>query len=109
VLHSFTGSAQLAHEYTRRGHYVSFSGSITDPNARKVLDAVRAVPDEYLLIETDSPDQTPHDRRPATNEPANVRLVAEAVAHLRETDVQVIARTTFDNAVRVFDMQGMVA
>lgn len=108
VLHSFTGGASLALEYTRRGHYVSFSGSVTQPRARKVLEAVRSVPDDRLLIETDSPDQTPSPASPGVNEPANVRMVANAVAHLRDTDTSTVARITFDNAVRVFRMEDIL-
>lgn len=105
VVHSFTGGAALANEYARRGHYLSFSASIMRTNASKIVEAARAVPERQLLVETDSPDQTPPRLRPAANEPANVRLVAQTLATVRGTDLPTIARTTFDNACRVYAME----
>lgn len=105
VVHSFTGGASLANEYTRRGHYVSFSASIMLPNARNIIEAARVVPETQILVETDSPDQTPPSLRPATNEPSNVRLVAQTLATVRGTDLASIARTTFDNACRVYGVE----
>jgi TatD DNase family protein len=72
------------------------------PNARKVIEAARAVPDDRLLLETDSPDQTPPSRRPADNEPAFIIDVARRLAELRSVDVAEIANSTRDNARRVF-------
>lgn len=101
ILHSWSGSAELVARFCRLGHYVSFAGSITLPNARRPLLAARAVPGDRLLLETDSPDQTPHARRPARNEPALLPDIAAAVASAREVPLDELAETTTANARRV--------
>ncbi len=105
VLHSFSGSAELAQAYVRRGHYVSFAGSLLLPNARKITEAARVVPDDRLLIETDSPDQTPVSLRPSVNEPANLPMIAAKLAEIRSEDVGTIASLTYENAQRVFGIE----
>lgn len=102
VLHAYSGSAELARVLVDAGHYVSFAANVCIPGARKVVDAVRSVPEDRLLLETDTPDQTPPSRRPAANEPAFIVDVAERVASLRDVELGALARATFDNARRVF-------
>ena len=106
VMHAFSGSAEVARACVAAGHYVSFAGNLLLANARKVVEAALAVPDDRLLIETDTPDQTPPARRPADNEPAFIVDVARRLAQLRETSVEAIAAITFANAERVFGRAG---
>ncbi len=108
VMHAFSGSAEVARACVEAGHYVSFAANLLLANARKVVEAAVAVPDDRLLIETDSPDQTPPARRPLANEPAFIVDVAQRLAALRETSVEAIAATTFANACRVFDVDPQV-
>jgi TatD DNase family protein len=105
VMHAFSGSAEVARACVAAGHYVSFAGNLLLANARKVVEAAVAVPDDRLLIETDTPDQTPPARRPADNEPAFIRDIAQRLAELRETSVEAIAAITFANAERVFGVR----
>jgi TatD family hydrolase len=102
VMHAFSGSAQSARALVEAGHYISFAANVCVPNARKVIAAARAVPDDRLLLETDTPDQTPPSRRPADNEPAFIVEVARRLAELRGVDVAEIATLTRVNARRVF-------
>lgn len=102
VMHAFSGSAEVARACVAAGHYVSFAGNLLLANARKVVEAALAVPDERLLIETDTPDQTPPARRPAENQPAFIVDVARRLAEIRRTSVEAIAALTFANAERVF-------
>jgi TatD DNase family protein len=74
---------------------------VTIPRARKPKLAAAAVPADRLLIETDSPDQTPASLRPARNEPAFLVEVARAVAEARGESVAAIAEITTNNARRV--------
>lgn len=83
LIHCFGGSAEIATELVKRGGYISFSGSITRPNARKAGPAIRAVPDDRILIETDAPDILPTSAAGPLNEPANIRFVLEKAAELR--------------------------
>ncbi len=101
ILHSWSGSADLALRFCKAGHYISFAGSITLPRARRPGESARAVPADRLLIETDSPDQTPFNRRPLRNEPAFLPDIAAAVAAARGESFAQIAEQTTDNARRV--------
>ena len=83
---------------------ISFAANVCIPNARKVIAAAKSVAAERLLIETDTPDQTPPARRPADNEPAFIVEVARRLAELREIPLEQLARETFANAERVLGL-----
>lgn len=82
VVHSFSGSAEMAAECVRRGYYVSFSGTLTFTNARKVTEAALAVPPERLLIETDAPYLAPHPLRGTKNHSGNLSLTCRKLSEL---------------------------
>jgi len=88
--------------YRDLGFAFSFAGPVTYPNARKPLEAVRVVPDELLLVETDAPDQAPASHRGGRSEPAYLPEIISAVAAARGDDVARIAALTTANARRVF-------
>lgn len=101
LIHCFGGSAEIATELVKRGAYISFSGSITRPNAKKAGPAVRAVPANRLLIETDAPDILPCNLGASStllNEPAHVRFVLKKAAALRDIPEAELAELTFRNA-----------
>jgi TatD DNase family protein len=109
VLHSYSGSPEMAHRFAALGHYISFSGSVTRPGAKRVAAAARAIPKDRILIETDAPDQTPEGRGAVPCEPAFVVDVARRIATLRSTTLEQIAAQTFDNACRVYGVAVRVA
>lgn len=102
VMHAYSGSAEVARRLVRAGHLVSFAGNLSQPNARKVVEAARVVPRDHLLIETDAPDQTPQVRRPRSNEPAFVVDVARCLSEVRGETLDDVADCTRANACRVF-------
>jgi TatD DNase family protein len=104
VMHSYSGSAELVPVYVREGLYLSFSGSVTWTNARRVPAACQATPATHLLIETDAPYQPPHplDARPCR--PASIVRVVEVVAALRGATIADTAQLTWDNAHRAFGL-----
>ncbi len=108
VLHSFSGDAATAAECLELGLHVSFAGQVTYRN--KKFDALRAVvvtiPEDRILIETDSPYLMPHPLRgkQKRNEPANVVLVAECLAKLRGMGLEKFATQTTANARRLFGL-----
>ncbi|MEZ4452388.1 MAG: TatD family hydrolase [Nannocystaceae bacterium] len=101
ILHSYSGSAEVAERLCRAGHFISFAASLTLPRARRPARAAAAVPLDRLLCETDSPDQTPYPRRPARNEPAFLVDVVAALAAVRGESAEAIAEATTANACRV--------
>lgn len=102
LIHCFGGSAEIARELVKRGGYISFSGSITRPNARKAGPAILSVPEDRILIETDAPDILPTTAEGPLNEPANVRLVLGKAAEFRGVSEEAFAELTFANADRFF-------
>lgn len=100
LMHSYSGSADLTPFYVKAGCHFSFAGPITFPEARRPLDALRAVPVDRLMAETDAPDQSPHPHRVERNEPAWLSLVIDAMASVLEVDARTI---TTANAERFFD------
>lgn len=106
ILHSFS-SAGLLREALDAGHYVSFSGMVTFRNWG-LDDAVRAVPADRLLLETDAPYLAPVPHRGRRNEPAFVAETARRVAAVRGMAFEDLARTASANAARVFGTPGML-
>jgi len=102
VLHSYSGGAQLVPRYADLGFAFSFAGAVTWPKARRPLEAVRAVPEDLLLLETDAPDQSPTTRRGSRNEPAHLIEIATAVAHARDLPLPALATLTAENTRRLF-------
>ncbi|MDO5022584.1 MAG: TatD family hydrolase [Eubacteriales bacterium] len=102
ILHCYSGSKESAKTYLDLGFYISFAGSLTFKNAKNLQAAAKYIPSDRLLIETDSPYLTPVPKRGQRNEPANVRHVCEFLAEIRETTVQFVAESTFENACRVY-------
>jgi TatD DNase family protein len=105
VLHCYSGSVRQALDAVELGFYISFAGPLTSPNAKVPVEVARAVPLNRLLIETDCPYLTPHPyRRSERNEPANVLLVADALARARDAGTAEIAAATTANAERLFGL-----
>jgi len=101
VLHCFTGGDQAFQAAMAAGWYVSASG-IASFKSFTAADLLRAVPDDRVLIETDSPYLSPVPVRGRRNEPANVVHVAAAVARLLGCPVEEVARRTTENACRFY-------
>jgi TatD DNase family protein len=105
VLHCFTGSIEMAREVMELGFMISIAGPVTFKNANRLLDVVKFIPDDRLLIETDSPYLTPEPHRGQRNESAYVKLVAEKIAKIKGKSLEYIADMTTSNAKRIFGIQ----
>jgi len=104
VIHSFTAGPAEAEHYLDLGWYLAFNGVLTFKNADEVRRAARLVPDERLLVETDSPYLAPMPFRGRRCEPAHVAHTLEALAELRGTSLEQASRTTTGNARRLFGL-----
>ncbi|MGI6575858.1 MAG: TatD family hydrolase [bacterium] len=102
VLHCFSGSPEMAKECLAMGFYISIAGPITFSNVRRLAEVVKEVPLECLLVETDSPYLTPVPYRGKRNEPAYVRLVAEAIAKIKGVPLAEVEQQTTANAINLF-------
>jgi TatD DNase family protein len=101
VLHCFSAPDRLD-ECVERGWLCSFAGNVTYPKATELQEAARRLPDDLLLLETDSPYLTPQPMRGSANEPANVVATAEHVARLRGVSASELETAVERNAARVF-------
>jgi len=108
VIHSYSGSAELAHAYLALGFFLSFAGGVTRPRARRPVQAARAIPLERMLAETDAPDQRPTGATTNADdcrcEPADLVFVVRRLAEIRGMD-EAELRTRLDrNACALFDL-----
>jgi TatD DNase family protein len=101
VLHCFS-SPGLLPAALERGYYVSFAGNVTYPKADDLRAAARDVPDNRLLVETDSPYLSPQPVRGRPNEPANVVHTVAVLADVRGVSASALAAQTDENASRAF-------
>ena len=102
VMHCFTENWDVAQAALDLGFHISISGIVTFKNAAVVRDVATRVPQERLLIETDSPYLAPVPNRGKTNEPAWVAHVGAAIAALRGLPVETVAAFTTANYHRLF-------
>jgi len=102
IIHCFSGSAEIAKEYLKLGYFISFAGPLTFKKAPRLQEAVKLIPKDRLLIETDSPYMAPEPVRGRRNEPANVRYVGLKMAELRGEEPEEVAAFTTENAMRIY-------
>ncbi len=105
ILHCFSAPPERVADAVRHGWYCSFAGNATYPKAQALRDAAALVPDELILVETDSPYLTPQSRRGKPNEPAYVVETAREVAAARGEDYEALERLVTANAQRAFGWQ----
>ena len=97
-----SASVETAREYLDMGFYISFAGPVTFKNASKLLDVAAFVPDDRILVETDSPYLSPVPMRGRRNEPAYVQYVAQRIAELRGISAEEMAAMATRNTCRLF-------
>jgi len=106
LLHSYSGSNDLVKKYLKHGCHFSFAGPVSFTEARRPIDALRAVPLERLMAETDAPDQAPHPHRGGRSEPSYLPLIIEAMAKGRGETVEAVREATTKNARALFPTLG---
>lgn len=104
ILHSFSGSAEMAKELVKLGYMISFSGTVTFKNARKPKEAAAEVPLDRLLIETDAPYLAPHPLRGSLNHSGNLEYTNRALAEIKGVSEEEMAEITEANARRIFNI-----
>jgi len=103
VLHCFTGSAELARKALDLGFYISISGIVTFKNAKDLQETARTIPQDRLLVETDSPFLAPVPHRGQPCEPAFVADTAAFLSDLRDEPLDELAEATTANFFRLFN------
>ena len=106
VVHSYSGSEEQAQQLWKLGFHLGIGGPVSYERAQRLRRIVATMPIEYLLLETDAPDQPDQWHRGQRNEPAHLPIIAEVVAALRGSDPISIGRATTANARRLFKLEG---
>ena len=104
VVHSFSGSEEQARQLWKQGFLLGLGGPVTYERANRLRKLAANMPLEYLVLETDAPDQPDADNRGQRNEPAKMIRVLHTIAELRGVDAGEIARATTSNAERLFGL-----
>lgn len=102
IFHCFSGDLAMAKICVERGYILSFAGTLTFKNAPQLREAVKIVPAEQLLVETDSPFLAPTPHRGALNTPAQIANIVRAMADERNVSDAELATTLSNNAERIF-------
>jgi len=105
ILHSFAGEWSTAERALELGMYISFAGMVTFKKSQELREIAAKIPDDRILIETDSPYLSPHPcRSTRPNQPALVRHTAECLAEVRKTTLEAFGELSTANAMRVFGL-----
>ena len=102
VFHCYSGDAQMARECIDKGYILSFAGTLTFKNAPQLREAVKLVPSDQLLVETDSPFLCPMPNRGALNTPAQIPNILRFMAEERGEDLDSLCAAISANAERIF-------
>ena len=105
VMHSFSGSLDMAKALVAFNFKIGITGPVTFRKSQILQSVVSSIPLESLLIETDAPYLTPHPYRGKRNEPANVRIVAEKIAELKGYPVDKVANITTEEADKLVSLE----
>ena len=105
IMHSFAGSADTAKRCLDLGMYISFAGMVTFKKSNELREVAKLIPDDRILIETDSPYLSPHPlRSKRPNLPMFVEHTANCLAEVRGVSVESFTEMTLQNANRVFNL-----
>jgi TatD DNase family protein len=102
VFHCFSGDAQMAEECVAAGYMLSFAGTLTFKNAPALREALKLVPSDQLLVETDSPFLAPMPHRGSLNTPAQIPTILRFMAEEREADLDELCAAISANSERIF-------
>ncbi len=102
VIHCFSYSKELALEFVKMGYYIGVGGVVTFKNAKKLKEAVEALPLEWILLETDCPYMAPEPHRGERNDSSLLPLVIEKIAEIKNVSPETVQRMTEENARRLF-------
>lgn len=105
VIHSYSGSADLVPIFEAHGLYISFSGAVTQPNAKKVVNALKKVSKERIVLETDTPDIYPCLPEPEAsrlNEPKNLPAIARIASERIGAGVEEFSEQAYKNSLNLF-------
>ena len=104
VLHSFCARMEEAKKALNLGFYLGLNGMITFPNNKQLVEVVKSIPLEKIILETDSPFLTPQEVRGEKNEPKNIKYIAQKLAEIINISFEEVCQKTTENAEKLFKL-----
>lgn len=104
VFHCFSSDWNFAQKVLQSNFLISFTGIITYPKAKDLIEVVEKIPNDKYMLETDSPYLTPEPQRNERNEPKNVKIIAENISILKKKSIDKIVKDTAHNAYNLFKL-----
>ncbi len=105
VIHCFSGSVEFARECLKLGYYIGFTGVVTFKNAKRVLEAVKEIPLDRLLVETDCPYMAPEPFRGKRNRSEYIKYIIDRVAEIKGLDREFLQAQTIENIKRLLKIK----
>ena len=105
VFHCCPLNRELVKQALKMGFYISFAGPVTFKNSKNANEIIEMVPNDRMLIETDSPYLSPEPLRGRRNDPRNVKYMAAKVAEVKGLTVEEVAEITYNNAIKIFGIK----
>lgn len=104
IFHCCPQNRELIKEGLKLGFYISFAGPITFKNSKNAVEMINLVPNDRILIETDSPYLAPEPVRGTRNTPSNVKFVAQKIADVKGLTLEKVEKITFENTKKILKM-----
>ena len=105
AMHCYSGSLEMAHEFIKIGFLIGVGGISTFKNARKIIDVIKGIDLEYIVLETDSPYLSPVPYRGKRNEPSYLKVILEKISDIKAMNYKDVERITTLNALSLFDKE----
>ena len=105
IFHCCPLNRELVKEGLKLGFYISFAGPVTFKNSKNATEIIEMVPNDKMLIETDSPYLSPEPFRGKRNDPRNVKFIVKKIAEVKNLTIEEVANITYENAMRIFDLK----
>ncbi len=109
VIHAYSGGVEMARDYINMGFYIGVGGVITFKNAKRLVEVVKNIPLDRILLETDSPYLSPEPLRGTCNNSQNIKYIADKISEIKQISPEIVIETTRKNAEHLFDKKKVVA
>ena len=105
VFHCCPLNRELVKEGLKLGFYISFAGPVTFKNSKNANEIIEIVPNDKMLIETDSPYLSPEPLRGRRNDPRNVKYIANKIAEVKEMSSEEVGKITYENVKKIYKIE----
>lgn len=105
IFHCVALNLELIKNALNLGYYISFAGPITYKNSKNADEAIKLVPLDKILIETDSPYLAPEPKRGTRNDSTNLVYIAEKISQVKQIKIEEFVKITYENTKKIFNIK----